>query len=375
MLNAFGEYCTLWKLNVNINKTKVVIFGSRGQSNATFSLLNRDLEICDSYNYLGVVFSKGCSFAQAQQRIKNQASKALHLLYSRIHNLNLPIDCQLKLFDHTILPILLYGCEIWGFGDLSPIETIHNQFLRNILKVKKSTPLYMLYGETGRYPLSIYIKHRMVSFWIKMISGKVGKYSLLLYKSLLINDVNHTNKWLITIKNTLTDCGYSYVWNSQQTPNPVKLKYELLQRLKDQYIQTWSSNIQKSNKSINYRIYKTEFKLEPYLISLPDNYKYTFIRYRTCNHKLPVEVGRWMSVDFEQRICPLCEINTVGDEYHYLFDCTYFIKERENYIPRYYYTRPNTFKYNKLFNSSKRSIIVKLCMFLKIILNKFMSIN
>ncbi|KAK6166223.1 hypothetical protein SNE40_022972 [Patella caerulea] len=207
MLNAFGEYCTLWKLNVNINKTKLVIFGSRGQSNATFSLLNRDLEICDSYNYLGVVFSKGCSFAQAQQRIKNQASKALHLLYSRIHNLNLPIDCQLKLFDHTILPILLYGCEIWGFGDLSPIETIHNQFLRNILKVKKSTPLYMLYGETGRYPLSIYIKHRMVSFWIKMISGKVGKYLLLLYKSLLINDVNHTNKWLITIKNTLTDCG------------------------------------------------------------------------------------------------------------------------------------------------------------------------
>ncbi|KAK6185461.1 hypothetical protein SNE40_007689 [Patella caerulea] len=140
MLNAFGEYCTLWKLNVNIDKTKVVIFGSRGQSNATFSLLNRDLEICDSYNYLGVVFSKGCSFAQAQPRIKNQASKALHLLYSRIHNLNLPIDCQLKLFDHTILPILLNGCEIWGFGDLSPIETIHNQFLSNILKVKKKYP-------------------------------------------------------------------------------------------------------------------------------------------------------------------------------------------------------------------------------------------
>jgi hypothetical protein len=32
----------------------------------------------------------------------------------RIHNLS--IKCQLDLLDKIVKPILLYGCEIWGFG-------------------------------------------------------------------------------------------------------------------------------------------------------------------------------------------------------------------------------------------------------------------
>ena len=38
-----------------------------------------------------------------------QAKKAMHLLYKRIRNLNIPLDLQIKLFDQTIVPILLYG--------------------------------------------------------------------------------------------------------------------------------------------------------------------------------------------------------------------------------------------------------------------------
>ena len=32
----------------------------------------------------------------------------MHILYKRIRNLNLPVDLQLQLFEHTILPITLY---------------------------------------------------------------------------------------------------------------------------------------------------------------------------------------------------------------------------------------------------------------------------
>ena len=38
--------------------------------------------------------------------------------FKRIRNLNIPTDLQLYLFDHVILPIALYGCEIWGFENL-----------------------------------------------------------------------------------------------------------------------------------------------------------------------------------------------------------------------------------------------------------------
>ena len=61
----------------------------------------------------------------------------MFLLKSRIRNLNLPIYCQLKHFDHTVLPILLYGCEIWGFENdaITGIENVHTRFLQSILEL------------------------------------------------------------------------------------------------------------------------------------------------------------------------------------------------------------------------------------------------
>jgi hypothetical protein len=41
----------------------------------------------------------------------------------------LSIECQLDTFDKTILPILLYGSEIWGFENIDIIERIHLHFL------------------------------------------------------------------------------------------------------------------------------------------------------------------------------------------------------------------------------------------------------
>ena len=54
----------------------------------------------------------------------------MFLLYFRINNLNLPIDLQLKLFDHTVLPILTYGCEIWSFENTEILERVHTEFLK-----------------------------------------------------------------------------------------------------------------------------------------------------------------------------------------------------------------------------------------------------
>ena len=115
-------------------------------------------------------------------------------LYIRIKNLDLPFDLQLKLFDHTILPILTYASEVWGFENLDMIEKVHNDFLRKITLARKSTPLYMLYGETGRFPLKIIIKSRMISYWNRLIHSKGIKISFLMYQCLM-NSENLSSKW------------------------------------------------------------------------------------------------------------------------------------------------------------------------------------
>ena len=70
------------------------------------------------------------------KRILLRAKKAMHLLFVRINNLNLPIDLQLKLFDNTVLPILTYACEIWGYEDNKIIEGVHTEFLRKNTKTR-----------------------------------------------------------------------------------------------------------------------------------------------------------------------------------------------------------------------------------------------
>ena len=94
----------------------------------------------------------------------------MYVLFKRIRYLDIPIDLQLYLFDHIILPIALYGCEIWGFEKSQIIENLHNDFLRQIINLRKSTLIYMLHAELGRHSIQINIKSRMIGFWLLIVN-------------------------------------------------------------------------------------------------------------------------------------------------------------------------------------------------------------
>ena len=62
-LNAFGEYCDNWKMKVNVNKKKIMVFGfGKLRQNLKFTYKNVDIEIVKQFNYLGVIFTKTCNF-------------------------------------------------------------------------------------------------------------------------------------------------------------------------------------------------------------------------------------------------------------------------------------------------------------------------
>ena len=92
----------------------------------------------------------------------DKARKALFKLKSFATKVNLSTQVMLHLFDHTILPILLYGCEIWGYENIEQIEVFHRNFLRQLLMVDRSTPIPMVYGELGRFEIKYIIWRRMI---------------------------------------------------------------------------------------------------------------------------------------------------------------------------------------------------------------------
>ena len=131
------------------------MFGTRGHSNLNFKMGNEDLEIVDTYKYLGVLFSQSGSFLGARKHVVQQAKKAMFLLFTRINNLDIPLNLQLKLFDNTFVPILTYGSEVWGYDNSDLIEKVRNDFLRKITRSKKYTAIYAA-GKTGSLSVKNY---------------------------------------------------------------------------------------------------------------------------------------------------------------------------------------------------------------------------
>jgi hypothetical protein len=64
-------------------------------------------------------------------------------LYRQLRNISIPIALQLKLFDTVILPILTYGCEVWGYENTNLLEKLHLQYCRNIIGVRTTTANFM----------------------------------------------------------------------------------------------------------------------------------------------------------------------------------------------------------------------------------------
>jgi hypothetical protein len=73
-----------------------------------------------------------------------------------------------------------------------------------------------------------------------------------------------------------------------------------------------------------------EFRFQKYLDVLNDKNRFTFCRFRTSNHRLPLEVGRWENVERHNRLCQLCKYGEIGDEFHYVLQCPNFASERKN---------------------------------------------
>jgi hypothetical protein len=64
-LNIFEEYCSEWKLSINVSKTKIVVFSKRKYNNKKeFLLNNEEAEVKDSYTSLGLQFNYNGNFVK-----------------------------------------------------------------------------------------------------------------------------------------------------------------------------------------------------------------------------------------------------------------------------------------------------------------------
>ena len=156
--NILSEYCDRWKLKVNLSKTKVMIFRKCGRLSKDLGFRYKGMEIAivHQFSYLGVVFTSGGSFSNAQATLAGQAQKAIFKLKGYLgHFITLTPKHVLELFDKLVSPVLNYSSEVWGFCKAKQIERVHLQFCKGLLGVKQSTQNNFIYGELGRVSFEV----------------------------------------------------------------------------------------------------------------------------------------------------------------------------------------------------------------------------
>ena len=60
-----------------------------------------------------------------------------------------------KIYDAQVLPILMYGSELWGFQQFAVIEKAHMFACKRFLNVGVQTPNKMINGDLGRYSMFV----------------------------------------------------------------------------------------------------------------------------------------------------------------------------------------------------------------------------
>jgi hypothetical protein len=126
-LNSLHKYCNSWGLSVNKKKTKIIVFNKAGRLlNLKFQLGDEVLENVRSYKYLGILFTSSGTFSYAKTELYKKGLKAYFKLLKSFGDFTPGVTTSLHLFNHTIKPIILYGCEIWG-----QFATMHKLLLEN----------------------------------------------------------------------------------------------------------------------------------------------------------------------------------------------------------------------------------------------------
>ncbi len=231
----------------------------------------------------------------------------------------------------------------------------------------------MLYGELGLLPLKLNIQKRLIGYWGKLITSPTDRISKIMY-DILFNESTHKGykfAWLNYVEKLLNECGHGYVWLYQNQISTF-FSEDIYQRLYDISLQQIKEACSHSHKGSNYLILKSDWRLEKYFKQLDYKEAINIFKYRTANHRLPIETGRFYATEYENRICPKCS-NDIGDEFHYLLKCTSFNTQRRKFIKASYIRHPNMISYKQLLHSCDTRELTKLSRFVTIIMQKIVT--
>ena len=351
LLNELHEFCSAWGLEVNMDKTKVMMFNVCGRllkQPVDFKLGDKSIESTRSYCYLGIIFSLNGSFKVAQDELRKKALRSYFSMKRTIDINSLSVESVLKLFDSLVLPVLTYAIEVWfwntdiaailsGRSSLSlkilsrdSLEKVHMQVIKWTLGVHKRSSNIGCYGDTGRHPIGIRCLPQILRYFGNLEKQALASSTavpLPLATLAFLEQRDLELRWYSTLLNI-------------RSKHTSAQSHAVKQNCCSEFIQFWKKEKASQNKLSFYNIIKPEFGYEDYLSTLPRDIRRHVTRLRISAHTLKIETGRYNTkrgnARLLEKVCDFCTEKTfsntllhelpffdpiIEDELHVLVTC------------------------------------------------------
>ena len=98
-INNLAQYCEVNYLNINVDKTKILIFHMGRGRNHNFYLNGKEIEQVPQFKYLGFTFTTQLSFTKHAENLNAKASSKCGILLSKLPNFDFSLHIILDLFN------------------------------------------------------------------------------------------------------------------------------------------------------------------------------------------------------------------------------------------------------------------------------------
>ena len=273
---------------------------------------------------------------------------ALHQ-YGRLQCLS-SVGLMLGLCTSVVQSTACYGCEVWGAARFAPQEREglikgYLQVLREITRVRTSTPTAILLAELGIKALSDDWLLRAAKFWNNLAARPTQN----IYRCMALDSCrsaigprNRRKNWAGSIYRAVIDAGYQMTIRMDDMSVADIGSFRMCITQRRDAVWAGLDICPRTCPSPGARLctYVAWFARPPHKqpkslldLPLPSKCMQAFLRFRMGVHRLPKDEGSWNRVPRQDRVCQLCGSGSLCDEKHVVFHCSALQGLREQHAP------------------------------------------
>ena len=313
MINDVEQYCQMWGLTLNRDKSQIMIFGKGGgrpAKNEKWCYMGQPITVAKEYKYLGIIMTPSLNLGAHFRKKVIDAKHGLGALWGTlIGKRRVPLEVKHRVFDATTRAVVCYGAQVWGYRREEQLERLQRFYLKKLLALPQNTPNYALYSESGFEPLYFYTLKLQIGYVNKILKYPQHRLPRKIAEMVKLEKIT----WFEEYGRMARDCGVSL-----EETDWIGVMKGVVERVKDNWRVELEREVQNSaHHQLFGKLDRQNDGGRKYM-GLNDLHKIRVIA-RARTEMLTVNYRWWR--DGIANKCSMCNLNVSETSFHFLAAC------------------------------------------------------